>query len=146
MNNKKYSVSDLLLFYESPYAFWCKTVNSLIDKGKADESRRIPETESNVYSEYFIKKTQTHEINLKDHYLIKKEMTITDFSNNGTFENTLKSIKNKSQVIYQGSIEGNEFTGRPDFLVLNSNNKYDIVDAKFSKNIKTKYALQLYCY
>ena len=92
MINKKYSVSDLLLFYESPYAFWCKTVNSMIDKGQVDESFRIPETESNVYSEYFIKKTQTHEIKLKDYYLIQKERNITDFSDNSTFENTLKSI------------------------------------------------------
>ena len=146
MINKKYSVSDLLLFYESPYAFWCKTVNSMIDKGQVDESFRIPETESNVYSEYFIKKTQTHEIKLKDYYLIQKERNITDFSDNSTFENTLKSIKNKSQVIYQGSLESNEFTARPDFLVLNSKNKYDIVDAKFSKSTKVKYELQLYCY
>ncbi len=118
----------------------------MIDKGQVDESFRIPETESNVYSEYFIKKTQTHEIKLKDYYLIQKERNITDFSDNSTFENTLKSIKNKSQVIYQGSLESHEFTARPDFLVLNSNNKYDIVDAKFSKSTKAKYELQLYCY
>ena len=52
---------------------------------------------------------------------------------------TLKSIKDKSQVIYQGSLEGNEFTARPDFLVLNSDKRYDVVDAKFSKNSKEKY-------
>ena len=58
----------------------------------------------------------------------------------------MKSIKDKSQVIYQGSLEGKEFTARPDFLVLNNDKIYDVVDAKFSKNSKEKYELQLYCY
>ena len=33
MNDKKYSVSDLLLFNESPFAYWCKTVNNLVENG-----------------------------------------------------------------------------------------------------------------
>ena len=146
MNDKKYSVSDLLLFHESPYAFWCKTVNNLVEKNQADKSYKIPITERNLYSEHFLDKALTHEVNLKDYYLIQQEKKITDFSSNSNFETTLKSINNKSKIIYQGSLEGSEFTARPDFLVLNNNEKYDIVDAKFSKNSKEKYELQLYCY
>ena len=146
MNDKKYSVSDLLLFNKSPFAYWCKRVNYLVEKGEIDKSFKVPVTERNLYSEHFLHKTQAHEVNLKDYYLIQQEKDIVDFSSNSTFKNTLKNMKNKSQVIYQGSLEGKEFTARPDFLVLNKNQKYDIVDAKFSKNLKEKYKLQLYCY
>lgn len=146
MKEKKYSVSDLLLFHESPFAFWCKTINNLVDRNQLEEDYRIPITESNLYSEHFLKKTEKHEISLKDYYLIQQEKEVIDFSSNSTFQNTLKSLKNKSQVIYQGSLEGSNFTARPDFLVLNENNKYDVVDAKFSRNNKEKYELQLYCY
>ena len=105
MNDKKYSVSDLLLFNESPFAYWCKTVNNLVEKGKIDESYRIPVTESNLYSEHFLNKTEAHEVKLKDYYLIQQEKNVVDFSSNSTFAKTLKSIKDKSQVIYQGSLE-----------------------------------------
>jgi len=143
--DKKHSISDLLLFEESPFAFWCQTVNDLVKKGLIDESHKVPITEGNLYSEYFLKKAQNHEIELKDFYLIQKEMEIDDYSLNSSFEKTIKSINNKSQAIYQGSLEGKEFTARPDFLVLNEQNRYDIVDAKLSRNIKKKYDLQLYC-
>ena len=146
MNDKKYSVSDLLLFNESPFAYWCKTVNNLVEKGKIDESYKIPVTESNLYSEHFLNKAEAHEVKLKDYYLIQQEKDVVDFSTNSTYAKTLKSIKDKSQVIYQGSLEGKEFTARPDFLVLNEDKRYDVVDAKFSKNSKEKYELQLYCY
>lgn len=146
MIDKKHSISDLLLFEESPFAFWCQTVNDLVKKGLIDESHKVPITEGNLYSEYFLKKAQNHEIELKDFYLIQKEMEIDDYSSNSSFKKTIKSINNKSQAIYQGSLEGKEFTARPDFLVLNENNRYDIVDAKLSRNIKKKYELQLYCY
>ena len=52
----------------------------------------------------------------------------------------------KVNVIYQGSIESSEFTARPDFLVLDENNIFYVVDAKYSKSIKDKYELQVYCY
>ena len=146
MNDKKYSVSDLLLFNESPFAYWCKTVNNLVEKGKIDESYRIPATESNLYSEHFLNKAEAHEVKLKDYYLIQQEKNVVDFSSNSTYAKTLKSIKDKSQVIYQGSLEGKEFTARPDFLILNNDKRYDVVDAKFSKSSKEKYELQLYCY
>ena len=146
MNDKKYSVSDLLTFNESPFAYWCKTVNNLVEKGEIDESYKIPLTESNLYSVHFLNKTEVHEVKLKDYYLIQQNKDVVDFSSNSTYARTLKSIKDKSQVIYQGTLEGKEFTARPDFLVLNENQRYDAVDAKFSKNSKEKYELQLYCY
>ena len=89
MNDKKYSVSDLLLFNESPFAYWCKTVNNLVEKGKIDESYRIPATESNLYSEHFLNKTEAHEVKLKDYYLIQQEKNVVDqYFNENRFSTT----------------------------------------------------------
>ena len=88
MNDKKYSVSDLLLFNKSPFAYWCKRVNNLVEKREIDKSFKIPVTERNLYSEHFLHKTEAHEVSLKDYYLIQQEKNVIDFSSNSTFKNT----------------------------------------------------------
>ena len=146
MSKLKYPVSDLILFYESPFAYWCKTLNKLIEIGEVDESKLMSITESNLHSEQFLKKAEKHEIKLKDHYLFTENKELVDISTNSSFEKTLEHISKKVDLIYQGSIESSEFTARPDFLVLDENNIFYVVDAKYSKSIKDKYELQVYCY
>ncbi len=142
-----YSVSDFIRFSKSPFELWCTKVNKLVDEGKIDEKCYLNITEDNTLTEYFKEKAQDHEVRLKDYYRFQENKEIRDFGeSNKNLQKTLKAINSLTPVIYQGFIESSFFRGMPDFLVLDNDGKYFIVDAKLSKEIKTEHKLQILCY
>ena len=142
-----YSVSDFIRFSKSPFELWCTKVNKLVDEGKLEKKYYINTTEENTLSEYLKEKAEDHEIRLKDYYRFQENKEVKDFGeSNKNLEKTLSAINNATPVIYQGYIESDLFRGIPDFLVLDNDGKYFIVDAKLSKEIQTKHKLQILCY
>ena len=81
--------------------------------------------------------------------LEQKSTKLVKISNFDDFDNkvslTIESLNNLSNI-YQPYLSKGNWGGIPDFIELNKDNEFQIIDAKFSNDVKTSYILQLCLY
>lgn len=79
--------------------------------------------------------------------LRKSERNLVEIIRDETaIERTKRSIAERFPVIYQAALQGGEFAGYADFIMLDAARKYQIWDTKLANSPKPYYAVQLCCY
>ena len=143
-----YSPSDLVTYITSPY-------ESLVKKYMRDtNSNYAQEDPEDPFLSIISSKGDKHETSiLRDLINEGKDITIIEKSDRATMlAETHEAILDGKEVIYQGSIENNNFYGRADFLIKQltpsglGDFSYEIWDAKLSKSVKPEHIIQLCCY
>ena len=148
MIDLKYSPSELISFYVSPYEFLVRKYMKDKDGEYAKEDPEDP------FLKIIASKGEDHEKEiLSDLQQKGLSITIIDKSDRFTMvNNTLEAMKSGVEIIYQGSVSNDNFYGRTDFLVKEDvpsnlgDYSYQVWDAKLSKSIKPEHILQLCCY
>ena len=59
---------------------------------------------------------------------------------------TLSAINAKAHIIYHAALESGLFAGSADFLMLDTDGRYQVWDAKLARSPRPYYAIQLCCY
>ena len=145
---KKYSPSNLMRFYESPY-------ESMVYKYLREVDREaVKEDPEDSFMQIASKKGDQHELELF------KDLSSQDISStiilDGEQEDMIKSTKQAMiegiDLIYQGAVGNSQFFGRTDFLHKVGGKSdfgdyaYEIWDAKLANKSRPKFLIQLCCY
>lgn len=141
-----FSPSDLTLYMESPFASWMNHYAILYPKV-------LPEADQQDEMMLLLqKKGVTHEAEMID-ILQSEGLKVTNLSGVKNARNeTLKAMRQGSDVIYQAALEILPFRGYADFLVKVSGESdlgdyhYEVWDTKLSKSVKPYFVIQLCCY
>ena len=149
LNTKdKYSPSDLVSFYLSPY-------ESILKKYLIENGDPYAELDpDDPFQKIISAKGEDHEKTVLKNFTNQKLslIKIPNLKKHEMEQQTLKAMQDGVDIIYQGSISNSYFYGRTDFLVKDpkpsklGNYSYQIWDAKISKSIKPEHIIQMCCY
>ena len=112
MIDLKYSPSELISFYASPYEFLVRKYMKDIDDGYAKEDPEDP------FLKIIASKGEDHEKEILSD-LQQKDLSITIIDKSDRFSmvnDTLEAMKSGVEIIYQGSVSNDNFYGRTDFF------------------------------
>ena len=146
---RKFTPTDLMRFFISPYETWANRYSSEIDSSIFEKD---PEDE---FLAMAARKGDEHESKILREYQDKKLSIIMippDGPREERVEATIQAMRDGSDVIYQGSLENEFFFGKTDFLVKKKgkskfgNYNYEILDAKLARRAKAEHIIQLACY
>ena len=108
----KYSPSDLVSFYSSPYESLIKKYIKDIDNLYAKEDPEDP------FLQIISSKGEDHERSILDEFFKNMNIISIEKSDKDTMKKqTIDSMTKGVDVIYQGSLSNESFYGRPDFLI-----------------------------
>lgn len=134
-----YSPSDLIRFYQSPFASWMDRWHL---EGSCPETPD-PETEE---KKLLARSGDRHEQATLES--LRKSGRICEVDKNRGWEQakgaTLEAFKKREPAIYQAALGDEVFAGYADFLILDK--EYEVWDTKLAKSPKPYYVIQLCCY
>jgi predicted RecB family nuclease len=136
-----YSPSDLIRYLASPFSSW-------MDRYYLENPGAIIPDEATEDEELVAQTGDLHEQTVLSD-LKSSTATVIEISKNDTSrarEQTLSAISAKVPIIYQAALEGGQFSGFADFLMLDESGRYQVWDTKLARTPKPYYAVQLCCY
>ena len=146
---KRFSPTDLMRFFISPYESWATRYSSEVN------STIFIKDPENEFLSMAKKKGDDHEYKILKRYQDEK-LSIKMIPDSGPREERLDATKQAMldglDIIYQGSLENEFFFGKTDFLVKThgdsnlGNYRYEILDAKLARRAKAEHIIQLSCY
>lgn len=134
-----YSPSDLITFFNSPFASW-------MDRFYLENPKKINPDKPNKQAQFIIDLGNKHEQDILSE-IEKQKITVSKIDNeniNEAREKTRAALVNKTAVIYQAFLEHENFAGFADFIILDKD-KYEVWDTKLAFSLKPTYIIQL-CY
>ena len=146
---KRFSPTDLMRFFISPYESWATRYSSEVD------STIFIKDPENEFLSMAKRKGDDHEYKILKRYQDEK-LSIKMIPDSGPREKRLDATKQAMldglDIIYPGSLENEFFFGKTDFLVKThgdsnlGNYRYEILDAKLARRAKAEHIIQLSCY
>lgn len=136
-----YSPSDLVRYLASPFASW-------MHRYCLENPGAVTPDEATADEKLIAQTGEEHERAVLDDFK-SSEATLIEISRNdpaGAREQTLSAIGAKVPIIYQAALEGGQFSGFADFLMLHDSGRYQVWDTKLARSPKPYYAIQLCCY
>jgi predicted RecB family nuclease len=136
-----YSPSDLIRYFASPFASWMdrhylENPNGITPDEATEDQKLVAQTgdqhETSVLTEL---KAGTPEL---------VEIPKADFAD--ARSETLGAIRAKVPIIFQAALDGGQFAGFADFLILDGSGRYQVWDTKLALTPKPYFAIQLCCY
>lgn len=137
----RYSPSDLIRYFASPFASWMdryylENPNAVAPDGETEDGKLIALTgdqhERAVLDDLKSSAADLIEVAKGDPVIARTK--------------TLAAINVKVPIIYQAALELGRFAGFADFLLLNASGRYQVWDTKLARSPKPYYAIQLCCY
>ena len=146
-NNKLiFSPSDLTTYWESEYASWMDRYNlekpGQVKKDPDDEMMKVLQEKGYKHEKKVLEKMGAEGLDIK---------TI-DSSSLNLREDTITALKEGHDIIYQGKLQDEHFTGYSDFLVKVGgdsklgNYHYEVWDTKLASKMKPYFVIQLCAY
>lgn len=139
--NLVYSPSDLVRYLASPFASW-------MDRYYLENPEAVTPDEATEDERLIAQTGQEHErtvlSELKADAAGVVEIQTANFAI--AREQTRAAIRAKVSIIYQAALEGGQFAGYADFLMLDDAGRYQVWDTKLARSPKPYYAVQLCCY
>ena len=136
-----YSPSDLIRFLSSPFASWMdryylENPGAVVPDQETEDQKLIAETGNR------------HELAVLSEFNSSVPGLVEIPSGNivDAREKTLTAVKAKAPIIYQAALEGDQFAGFADFIILDAADQYQVWDTKLARSPKPYYAVQLCCY
>ncbi|WHZ23062.1 MAG: TM0106 family RecB-like putative nuclease [Nitrospira sp.] len=136
-----YSPSDLIRYLASPFSSW-------MDRYYLENPGAIIPDEATEDEKLVAQTGDLHEQTVLND-LKSSTATVIEISKNDAScarEQTLSAISAKVPIIYQAALEGGQFSGFADFLMLDESGRYQVWDTKLARTPKPYYAVQLCCY
>ena len=133
----KYSISDVIRYFKSPYASWATWANLMKPNSVFVENEMLNNTS-------LLLRSEENEADAK-RYLINNYSTVKQISNPlESYRESKELIDSKVDVIVQATINRDQFEGRADFLIFDKEQDlYEVMDAKLAKQIKPEFLLQV---
>ncbi len=147
-NNKNliFSPSDLTTYWESAYASWMDRYNlenpGRVKKDPEDEMMKVLQEKGYTHEKNILNKMQSEGLFIK---------TIDSKGSNPIVE-TISALQEGYDIIYQGKLQDDRFTGFADFIVKvqGSSNlgdyHYEVWDTKLASKLKPYFVIQLCTY
>lgn len=121
----KWSVSEVMLFSQSPFAAWM-------------ERRNLPGRDPpDAFASLLAQKGRDFEKECLSQFRVR----VTDLSN-GTPQDTIEAVKDGAELIYQAPLEDDKFRGIADFLIPG----VAVIDAKLARSARPEHVLQVCAY
>ena len=158
----KFSPSDLMKFFTSPFEVWvdlysAKVDGKLFQKDPEDPLMALISTLGDRH-EKFVLDNFNNEHSIHPRVWLNRKLSRSSVTNipEGSKEEkilaTLEAMKRGDEIIYQASLENENFYGKADFLVKKKgkskfgNYFYEVLDAKLARNGKPEHIIQLLVY
>ncbi len=136
---KIYSPSDLITFFNSPFASW-------MDRYCLEYPDKIKPDDLSTQARFIIDLGNKHEKDVLQEIEDKSLNVVKiDIKDKEAREKTRAAVLNKTSVIYQAYLEYENFVGFADFIMLNEDGNYQVWDTKLAFSLKPTYVIQL-CY
>ncbi|MDB4469656.1 TM0106 family RecB-like putative nuclease [Akkermansiaceae bacterium] len=124
---------------ESPFSSWIERFNleypNVFTKDPANEEKQLIGDAGNKHEAAYLSE------------LKKKYNDVCEIARDANSKAaTKKAIQARRRIIFQPHLEMEEFSGYADFLRLNSDNEYEILDTKLARSVKPYFLIQLCCY
>ncbi|MBI1389034.1 MAG: TM0106 family RecB-like putative nuclease [bacterium] len=136
-----FSPSDLICYYESPFASW-------MDRYYLENPGSIAPDDLTDEQSLIVQSGERHEQavlkNIRAKYGEIAEIDRSDY--HAAFSATRSAINARVPVIYQGALESGRFAGFTDFLIRHDTGGYRVWDVKLARSPKPYFVLQLCCY
>ena len=142
-----FSPSDLITFMDSKFdswmARWSAEFPGEVLPDEADESHALLQKLGNAHEDNFLRKLKADGLDVAE-----VELAATDVSELAT----RKAMREGHQIIYQGVLSSDNFSGRTDFLYKVDGASslgdfhYEVWDTKLAKKAKPYFVIQLCCY
>jgi uncharacterized protein len=136
-----YSPSDLVLYLQSPFASWMdryylENPGAVIPDEETEDERLIAQT------------GDQHERAVLDELRVSHADLVDGPTDDPVVARTttLSAINAKARLIYHAALAIGLFAGSADFLMLDTDDRYQVWDAKLARSPKPYYAIQLCCY
>ena len=158
----KFSPSDLMKFFTSPFEVWVDLYSAKVD-GKLFQKdpedplmaliSKLGDRHEKLVLDNFNNENSIHPRVWLNRKLSRSSVTIIpDGSKEDKILATLEAMKRGDEIIYQASLENENFYGKADFLIKNKgkskfgNYFYEVLDAKLARNGKPEHIIQLLVY
>lgn len=134
-----YSPSDLVRYLGSPFASW-------MDRYHLENPADLKPDEETEDQKLIAETGNQHELRVLEDFRGTTPERVEIQRDGDAIERTRSAVVARAPMIYQASLQGGEFAGFSDFILLDDDENYQIWDTKLATSPKPYYAVQLCCY